>query len=239
MSTIASPAAEGSPAERLMSVQGEIAGHCARHGRDPADVNLLAVSKTKPLEAIDAVAAAGQQHFGENYLQEAVAKVEARPGLTWHFIGAIQSNKAKLIARHFEWVHTVASRKVADRLSAARSAEQPALKVCVQVNISNDPAKAGVAADAAAILLAHIADLPHLELRGLMALPAQSDSLIDQRIPFAALRELGEAASAGGVLQHVDLSMGMSGDLEAAIAEGATWVRIGTAIFGARAPRTT
>ena len=239
MSTPASPLTEVSPAERLMSVQGEIAGHCARYGRNPADVNLLAVSKTKPIEAIDAVAAAGQRHFGENYLQEAVAKVEARPGLTWHFIGAIQSNKSRLIARHFDWVHTVASRKVADRLSAARSKDQPALNVCVQVNISNDPAKAGVAADEAAMLLAHIADLPHLQLRGLMALPAQSDSLDDQRVPFAALRTLGEAARARGLIQRVELSMGMSGDLEAAIAEGATWVRIGTAIFGARAPRTT
>ncbi len=238
MSTPAPDTANATPADRLIEVRQEIAAHCSRYGRDPNAVNLLAVSKTKPLEAIEAVAAAGHRDFGENYLQEAVAKAEARPDLTWHFIGAIQSNKTKLIARHFDWVHTVASRKVADRLNAARSDAQAPLKVCIQVNISNDPAKSGVSAPDAPALLAHVAGLGRLELRGLMALPAQASYLAQQRESFAALRELGTAAAqVSGTRNAVDLSMGMSGDLEAAIAEGATWVRIGTAIFGARAPR--
>ena len=221
---------------RLLAVRDEIGEFCDRYDRDPAEVRLLAVSKTKPLAAIDAAASGGQQDFGENYLQEAVAKVEARPDLTWHFIGAIQSNKTRVIARHFDWVHTVASRKVADRLSSARSAEQAPIEVCVQVNISADPAKAGVAASETMALLKHVSTLPNLHLRGLMTLPAKAEGLVAHREPFARLRHAAESARAAGFGTVTELSMGMSRDLEAAIAEGATWVRIGTAIFGAREP---
>ena len=223
---------------RLNAIRADIAQACSRHGREAGSVRLLAVSKSKPLAAIDAAAAAGQRDFGENYLQEAVTKVQARPDLRWHFIGAIQSNKAKVIARHFDWVHTVPSRKVADRLSAARSPAQEPLQVCLQVNISADPAKSGVSAEETPALLNHIIGLPNLEMRGLMTLPAQADDLSAQRVPFADLRSLAESARIAGFTSVTELSMGMSGDLEAAIAEGATWVRIGTAIFGARTNKT-
>lgn len=237
MSNAASAANVSATTARLLAVRTEIDTFCARHNRSTEQVRLLAVSKTKPLSAIDAAAESGQRDFGENYLQEAVAKAEARPDLTWHFIGAIQSNKTKVIARYFNWVHTVSSRKVADRLSSARSAGQAPLEVCVQVNISADPAKAGVMACDAVSLLEHVSALPNLRLRGLMTLPAQAEGFAAQRQPFAELRQLAESARAGGLDDVTELSMGMSGDLEAAIAEGATWVRIGTAIFGAREPR--
>ncbi len=226
-------------AQNLTAVRRNIDTLARRHHRDPGDINLLAVSKTKTIESIMTAAAAGQQHFGENYLQEALAKTTAGPDLTWHFIGAIQSNKTSQIAEHFDWVHTVASAKVAERLSRARSPNAEPLNVCVQVNVSNDPAKAGASPIEIEGLLETVASLPNLVLRGLMTLPTQSIGLIGQRAPFAHLRQIAEAARAHGLNQVRDLSMGMSGDLEAAVAEGATWVRIGTDIFGPRetAPR--
>jgi pyridoxal phosphate enzyme (YggS family) len=194
-------------------------------------VHLLAVSKTKPASLVSAALSEGQVDFGENYLQDALEKVEAlgdKP--TWHFIGAIQSNKTRPIAENFDWVHTVASEKVARRLNDQRPDDRPPLKIFLQVNIDEDPDKSGFAPEALEAALANILAFPNLALQGLMTLPKQRQGLAAQREPFRALRLLQQRLCPG----HPELSMGMSGDLEAAIAEGATWVRIGTDIFGAR-----
>ncbi|MEQ8265014.1 YggS family pyridoxal phosphate-dependent enzyme [Pseudohaliea sp.] len=204
-------------------------------GRDPKTVQVLAVSKTHPAEAVRAAFAAGQRHFGENYLQEAEDKIAATGDLDihWHFIGPIQSNKTRSIAAHFDWVHSLDRLKIARRLSEQRPDNLPPLKVCLQVNISGEASKSGVEPDALPALAAAVAALPRLELRGLMAIPAPVQDEARKREPFARLAAL--LATLGGTLPGLDtLSMGMSADLEAAIAEGATLVRIGTAIFGPR-----
>jgi pyridoxal phosphate enzyme (YggS family) len=205
-------------------------------GRAPGTVQVLAVSKTHPAEAVRAAFAAGQRHFGENYLQEAEDKIAATADLDdihWHFIGPIQSNKTRAIAAHFDWVHSLDRLKIARRLSEQRPENLPPLKVCLQVNISGEASKSGVEPDALPALAAAVAELPRLELRGLMAIPAPFEDEAQKREPFARLAAL--LATLGETLPGLDtLSMGMSADLEAAIAEGATLVRIGTAIFGPR-----
>ena len=201
-------------------------------GRDPDAVGLLAVSKTQSAEAIREANAAGLVHFGENYLQEALEKQAslADLALTWHFIGPIQSNKTKAIAAHFDWVHSVDRVKIAQRLSEQRPAQLPPLNVCLQVNVSGEASKSGCAPDEVEALANAVAALPGLRLRGLMAIPEPSDDPAEQHAAFARLSKLQKQLD----LELDTLSMGMSQDLEAAIAEGATWVRIGTALFGAR-----
>ena len=201
-------------------------------GRDPASVGLLAVSKTHPAAAIREAAEAGMRDFGENYLQEALdkqAELSELP-LTWHFTGPIQSNKTKSIAEHFDWVHSVDRLKIAQRLSDQRPAELPPLNICLQVNVSGEASKSGCAPEELPQLAQAVAAMPRLRLRGLMCIPAPSEDPAEQRAAFARLRALRDELP----LTLDTLSMGMSQDLEAAIAEGATWVRIGTALFGAR-----
>lgn len=209
-----------------------------RFGRPPGSAQLLAVSKTQPAEAVRQAHQAGQRCFGESYVQEALAKM-AQLGdcsLEWHFIGPIQSNKTKQIAEHFDWVHSIDRVKTAERLAAQRPAGREPLNVCLQVNISGEATKSGIAPAELPALVAAVMSLERLRLRGLMAIPAPSDDFEEQRRPFRALREALAALNARGLALDT-LSMGMSDDLEAAVAEGATLVRIGTAIFGAR-PRT-
>jgi PLP dependent protein len=212
--------------------------------RDPRTVRLLAVSKTFGTEAVQAAARCGQADFGENYAQEGVAKIvrlrelDPRRTLRWHFIGPIQSNKTADIATHFDWVHSIDRLKVAERLSAQRPAAMAELNVLVQVNVSDEASKSGVAPDDAVALAHAIARLPRLRMRGLMAIPQPEDDPLRQRAPFARLRTLYDALRASGLALDT-LSMGMSGDLEAAVAEGATIVRVGTAIFGARPQPST
>lgn len=207
--------------------------------RNSGDVHLLAVSKTFGPDAVLEAAQAGQKAFGENYLQEALDKMEAvkkkAPDLKleWHFIGPIQSNKTRPIAENFDWVHSVEREKIAQRLSAQRPAHLPPLNICLQVNISGEASKSGVEPHDVLSLARAVASLPGLRLRGLMAIPEPADDLEKQRQPFAALRNLLEQLKTAG-LQLDTLSMGMSADMQAAIAEGATLVRIGTAIFGER-----
>ncbi len=221
-------------AERLAQVHTRIRAAAEAAGRDPATIRLLAVSKTRPAADVEAALAAGQRAFGESYVQDALPKIDAiGDRAEWHFIGPIQSNKTRAIAAHFDWVQSVDRLKIARRLSEQRPAGRPPLQICLQVNVSRDPAKAGVAPEAAAELAADIAALPGLRLRGLMTIPARAADPAHQRAPFRALRELFEALQAEGHALDT-LSMGMSGDLEAAIAEGATLVRVGTAIFGPR-----
>lgn len=204
-------------------------------GRDPADVRLLAVSKKQPLAKIRDAAAAGQRHFGENFVQEGVDKIEALAdlNLTWHFIGHLQSNKTRVVAEYFDWVHTIDKIKTARRLSEQRPARLPPLNVCLQVNVDDEDSKAGVAPAALPELAAACAELPNLRLRGLMCLPAIRTEIDEQRAPFAALRHLAEQLRSDGIDTDT-LSMGMSADYRAAILEGATIVRIGTSLFGAR-----
>ena len=203
--------------------------------RDPVDVRLLAVSKKQPLEKIREAYAAGQRDFGENFVQEGVDKIEAmaETDLTWHFIGHLQSNKTRVVAEYFDWVHTIDKLKTARRLSAQRPAGLPPLNVCLQVNVDLEASKSGVAPDALPELAAACTELPGIRLRGLMCLPAIRDKFEDQRVPFARLRELASALRADGIDMDT-LSMGMTADYRAAIFEGATIVRIGTALFGER-----
>lgn len=224
-------------AANLQAVHQRIAAAAQQAGRQSADIALLAVSKTVPPDRIRAAYAAGQLAFGENYVQEGVDKIaalaELRHRLQWHFIGPLQSNKTRLVAEHFDWVHTVDRLRIAERLSAQRPAGMAALQVCIQVNISGEASKSGVAPAEVPALANAVAALPGLRLRGLMAIPEPEDDPAAQRRPFAAMRAMLQALRADGL--DVDtLSMGMSGDMEAAIAEGANLVRIGTAIFGAR-----
>ena len=207
-------------------------------GRASGSVGLVAASKSQPIESIRQLAALGQRDFGENYLQEARPKLDAcrNLDLVWHFIGALQSNKAAEVAHRFDWVHTVASLHVAQRLSLARPADCQPLNVCLQVNIDGQAGKAGIAPPQACELAQAVAQLPGLRLRGLMTVPAPANDAEAQRRPFRALRELLEALRRQG-LDLDTLSMGMSGDLEAAVAEGATLVRVGTALFGPRPTR--
>ena len=213
---------------------------CRGAGRAPAAVTLLAVGKAQPAEALAAAAAAGQRDFAENYVQEALPKMaalrpdtstrgQARAGLTWHFIGPLQSNKTAEVAAQFDWVHGVDREKIARRLSEQRPAALPPLNVCVQVNVSGEASKSGVTPRDALALCRAVAALPRLKLRGLMAIPAPGAG----RAPYRALRELLETLNKEG-LELDTLSAGMSDDFEDAIAEGSTMIRIGTAIFGKR-----
>lgn len=225
--------------DNLQAVQAAIATAAHAAGRRPEDVVLLAVSKTFGADAVIDSAEAGQRAFGENYLQEALDKMAAvrtmRPDLLleWHFIGPIQSNKTRPIAEHFDWVHSVDRDKIAERLSQQRPAHLPPLNVCLQVNISGEASKSGVMPTQVSDLAQHIATLPQLRLRGLMAIPEPTGNPEQQRASFRTLRQLAENLRALGLTLDT-LSMGMSADMAPAIAEGATIVRVGTAIFGQR-----
>lgn len=221
--------------DRYETVKERINKACKEYGRSLDSVNLLAVSKTKPLADIAELADHGQQSFGENYVQEALEKIAQRPELEWHFIGPIQSNKTKHIAANFNWVHSVDRLKIAQRLNDQRPTNLPPLNILLEVNISNEASKAGFKADEITDAVQQIKAMPHLELRGLMAIPQIANDFSEQRKPFAAMKHLLEQLQQQNPELNLDtLSMGMSGDLEAAIAEGATIVRIGTDIFGAR-----
>lgn len=219
----------------LQAVQARLAAAEKAAGRANGSVRLLAVSKTWPLDSVLAAAEAGQQAFGENYVQEAVEKAMATVdrALEWHFIGPLQSNKTRPVAEHFAWVHSVDRLKIAERLAAQRPPHLPPLQVCIQVNVSGEASKSGCAPADTLALCQAVAALPGLRLRGLMAIPELSDDPAAQRAPFRQLRELLATICAAGIPLDT-LSMGMSHDLEAAVAEGATIVRIGTAIFGER-----
>lgn len=225
-------------AQDIELVQQRIIAAAKTANRDPIEVTLLAVSKTRPVEDIRVAIAAGQLHFGENYLQDALPKIarlsSELPALCWHFIGAIQSNKTNDIAQHFDWVHTVERSKIAKRLNDQRPEGLAPIQVCLQVNISGESSKSGVAVDKLSQLAEDICSLPRLTLRGLMAIPAMSNDIAEQQQAFAKLRTLYEQLNQQG-FQLDTLSMGMSHDMDAAIAKGSTMVRIGTAIFGARA----
>lgn len=222
-------------ATNLQAVRLRIARACKEEHRAPSEVTLLAVGKTFAAAAIREAAEAGQREFGENYVQEALVKQDALPnlGLIWHFIGPLQSNKTRPIAQAFQWVHSLDREKIARRLSDARPASLPPLQVCIEVNLSGEGSKSGVAPAELAALARQVASLPRLKLRGLMAVPEPTTDVALQRRRFAQLRALKDELAREGLALDT-LSMGMSADLEAAIAEGATIVRIGTAIFGER-----
>ena len=219
-------------ANNIAKVAARIREAAQAAARNPDQVHLLAVSKTQPAAAIRQACQAGLHDFGENYLQEALEKQAdlADLPLTWHFIGPIQSNKTKAIAEHFDWVHSVDRLKIAQRLSDQRPESLPPLNICLQVNVSGEASKSGCEPQDVPQLAHAIAALPRLRLRGLMAIPEPTDDPTEQRAAFARLRHLQAELQ----MDLDTLSMGMSQDLEAAIAEGATWVRIGTALFGAR-----
>ena len=221
--------------ERLQAVRDRIAAAAASAGRNVDSVTLLAVSKGQPAELIRAAAAAGLTDMGESYLAEAAGKMEALADLplTWHFIGRLQANKTRHVAERFAWVHGLDRLKIAERLSAQRPYHAPALNVCIQVSLAGEATKGGVPPTELPELAAAVTALPRLALRGLMCVPPEETDPARQRAWFAKLRTLQESLNAGG-LRLDSLSMGMSGDFEAAIREGATWVRIGTAIFGPR-----
>lgn len=220
---------------KLQAVLARIADAEREYGRAAGDVQLLAVSKTWSAIAVAELAAAGQRAFGESYVQEGIEKIaELRAlGLNWHFIGSLQANKTRLVAEGFDWVQSLDRLRIAERLSEQRPASLPPLSVCLQVNISGEATKGGVWPAELPALAHAVAALPRLRLRGLLALPAPGDDFLEQRRSFRRLRELSERLQADG-LPLDTLSMGMSADLEAAIAEGATLVRVGTAIFGER-----
>jgi pyridoxal phosphate enzyme (YggS family) len=220
------------------SVQRRLQQAARDAGRNPEDILLLAVSKTRTSAQVKAAVDCGLSSFGENYLQEAIEKIEQLRGLdiSWHFIGPLQSNKSRQVAEHFDWVHSVDRLKIAKRLSDQRPTDMPPLNICLQVNIDNEPSKSGLSPQQAVAAACSIAALPNLRLRGLMAIPRPSTEPAEQRQPFAQLRALlAEINSKLDNSQKLDtLSMGMSGDLEPAIYEGATIVRVGTDIFGPR-----
>lgn len=226
-------------AQNLQAVHAAMDAAATAAGRAPASIALLAVSKTFGPEVVLEAVDAGQGAFGENYLQEALEKIAAlraarpRARLEWHFIGPIQSNKTLPIATHFDWVHSVEREKIAQRLSSQRPAHLPPLNVCLQVNLDAEASKSGVAPEQALALAQAVARLPRLRLRGLMAIPRPCADFAGQRASFARLRALFEQLRAQGLALDT-LSMGMSADLAAAIAEGSTLVRVGSAIFGAR-----
>lgn len=222
-------------AANLQAVNARIAAACAAAGRGRESVSLLAVSKTWPATAVRAAAECGQRAFGESYVQEAAAKIDALAdaGLEWHFIGPLQSNKTRPVAERFDWVHSVERLKVAQRLAEQRPANLPPLNVCLQVNVSGEASKSGCAPDEAPALCRAVAALPRLRLRGLMAIPEPTQDSALARRCFAVLRDLRDRLNGEGLALDT-LSMGMSDDLEAAIMEGATIVRVGTAIFGER-----
>ena len=226
-------------ADKLAQVNARIASACAAAGRPVQSVTLLAVSKTFDATAIAEAHAAGHRRFGENYVQEALGKIAAlsalEPRPEWHLIGPLQANKTRVVAEHFDWVHSVDRLKIAERLSAQRPDGLAPLSVCLQVNVSGEATKSGLAPAEVAEVARAVATLPRLKLRGLMAIPEVAGDLAAQRRPHRALRELFEALRGDGLALDT-LSAGMSGDLEAAILEGATMVRVGSAIFGARLP---
>ena len=219
----------------LQAVLARIAAAARKYGRNPDDISLLAVSKTWPASAVREAAAAGQRAFGENYVQEGVEKVAelAALGLEWHFIGPLQSNKTRRVAEVFDWVHSVDRLKIAERLAEQRPDALPPLQVCLQVNVSGEDSKSGVPMAEVPLLARQLASLPRLKLRGLMAIPAPLDDFAQQRQAFGLLRKIYQQLKRDGLTLDT-LSMGMTHDLEAAIAEGATMVRVGTAIFGQR-----
>ena len=210
-------------------------------GRDPGEVLLLAVSKTRSAEDIRRAMAAGLTHFGENYVQEAVKKIEqlARENLQWHFIGPLQSNKTRVVAEHFQWVHSVDRLKIAQRLSEQRLAELGPLNICLQINLDNEASKSGFTAEEVMAAAGEIIQLPNLRLRGLMAIPRAQQNIEQQKSAFAELHQLLEQINQSlDNFEKLDtLSMGMSNDLEAAISQGSTIVRVGTDIFGKRAAK--
>lgn len=225
--------------KNITSVKQRIEQAVTQAGRDPKSLKLLAVSKTRPASDIEEAFIKGLSAFGENYLQEAIEKINslATLGAEWHFIGPLQSNKTRQVAEHFDWVHSVDRIKIAKRLSEQRPDHLPPINICLQVNIDAEPSKSGVLPEDAIDLALIISDLPNIHLRGLMAIPKASSTLDAQRQPFRALRLLKEQVN-----QQLDnsqkldtLSMGMSGDIEAAILEGSTILRVGTDIFGPRA----
>jgi len=219
----------------LQAVHQRIARAAAACGRDPAGIRLLAVSKTWPARCVVEAAEAGQTAFGENYAQEGADKVAALVGrgLEWHFIGPLQSNKTRLVANAFDWVHAIDRIKIAQRLSEQREAHLPPVNLCIQVNVSGEASKSGIAPAALIPLAEAISDLPRVRLRGLMCIPEPTDDEALLRSRFALLRQLKDDLTTRG-FELDTLSMGMSHDIEAAIAEGATIVRVGTAIFGTR-----
>lgn len=225
--------------QALQQVCAQVAQAEAQAQRLAGSVTLIAVSKTFSATAVSAAVEAGQRHFAENYVQEGVEKVvelaSLRPDahLTWHFIGPLQSNKTREVATHFDWVHSIDRLKIAQRLSEQRPPDAPPLQVCIQVNVSGEDSKSGVAPSNALALAQAIMQLPRMSLRGLMCIPAPATSIEMQRLPFAQLRALLDQLNAHGLRLDV-LSMGMSADMQAAILEGATHVRVGTAIFGER-----
>ena len=221
--------------ENLPKIRDLLANSAIQAERDPASVKLLAVSKKQSLDKVLAAANCGQRDFGENQVQEGLTKINqtASEDLIWHFIGHLQTNKTRAVAEHFDWVHSIDRLKIAERLSHQRPAKKLPLNVCLEVNIDAEDSKSGVSPDALPELALAVGELPNLTLRGLMCLPAIRSSFEEQRKPFAALRKLAESLSTSGI-ELDTLSMGMSADFRAAIFEGATIVRIGTAVFGPR-----
>ncbi|HEX7062432.1 MAG TPA: YggS family pyridoxal phosphate-dependent enzyme [Woeseiaceae bacterium] len=221
--------------DNFRKIQDLLARAAADAGRPAGAVKLLAVSKSKPAALVLEAATAGQRDFGENFLQEGLAKIETvgRDDLVWHFIGHLQANKTRAVAENFQWVHTIDRARIAERLSAQRPWHAPDLDVCIQVNIDAEPGKSGVAPEDTLPLAERVAGMPKLRLRGLMCIPRAREGFEAQREPFRRLRELKDSLAAAGI-ETDTLSMGMSGDFAAAIHEGATMVRIGTALFGAR-----
>jgi PLP dependent protein len=224
-------------ADKLLQVRARIAQACASASRPVQSVTLLVVTKTYGPEAVREAFEAGERLFGENYAQEGVDKIaalgELRNSIEWHLIGPLQSNKTRVVAEHFDWVHSVDRLKIAQRLSEQRPVHLPPLQVCLQVNISGEASKSGLMPDEVPAVAHAVAKLPRLVLRGLMAIPEPAADFAAQRVPHSQLRELLQSLQAEGLALDT-LSIGMSADLEAAIAEGATLVRIGSAIFGER-----
>jgi PLP dependent protein len=220
-------------AQNIMAIRSQIAQYCHACQRNPETVLLLAVSKTKPASDIAAAYQAGLRHFGENYCQEALLKQQelGAYNITWHFIGPIQSNKTKLIAQHFSWVHSVDSLRIAKRLSEQRPDKLPLLNICLQVNVSGEQSKSGISLEEFPELCSAVAVLPRLKLRGVMAIPAPQDNYEQQRLPY---KKLAKSVVNLNLPELNTYSFGMTDDLKAAITEGSTIVRIGTALFGSR-----
>jgi pyridoxal phosphate enzyme (YggS family) len=228
-------ASQNTITKNIITIRSQITAAEKKYGRQPGSVQLLAVSKTRPIEDVQAAFDENQLDFGENYLQDALPKIEAitDPAIVWHFIGPIQSNKTRQIAENFDWVHSIDRLKIAQRFSKQRDPSIKPLNVCIQVNTSGEESKSGISPDDALELAQQISQLPNLNLRGLMTIPAANTDFEQQRQPFRLLRELKDEIQSQGI-ELDTLSMGMTNDMEAAVAEGSTIVRIGTAIFGVR-----
>ena len=221
------------PTNNLSSIQHRITQYETKYQREPGSVQLLVASKNQTIEKITALYQAGQKKFGESYLQEALPKIASLPDIEWHFIGPIQANKTRKIAEHFSWVHSISSEKIAKRLNDQRPDHFPPLNICIEVNISEETTKSGILAADVLSLAELCSNLPRLTLRGLMAIPMHKQTFAEQQQEFHKLRLLFDALKEKG-LSLDTLSMGMSNDMEAAIAEGSTLIRIGTAFFGQR-----